>query len=71
MEVKVKQMQVQRNLFLKMMFMKIDVKKRMTSKYKTLRLQTGEEKALHNYRNLGDPDQSIVISVLQRNNVYS
>lgn len=71
MEVKVKQMQVQRNLFLKMMFMKIDVKKRMTSKYKTLRLQAGEEKALHNYRNLRDPDQSIVMSVLQRNNVYS
>ena len=71
MEVKVKQMQVQRNLFLKMTFMKIDVKKRMTSKYKTLRLQTGEEKALLNYRNLGDPDQSIVMSVLQRNNVYS
>lgn len=71
MEVKIKQMQVQRNLFLKMMFMKIDVKKRMTSKYKSLRLQADEEKALHNYRNLGDPDQSIVMSVLQRNNVYS
>lgn len=63
-------MLVQRNLFLKMMFMKIDVK-RMAFKYKTLRLQAGEEKALQNYRNLGDPDQSFVMSVLQRNNVYS